>query len=123
VEERFQQIADAAALGMEIVAVAIVTIGAAAALAKLVRWTLRRTAATRKDIWRRFALSLMLGLEFMLAADIVRTAISPTLLQIGELAAIAAIRTFLNYFLAADIEYADQEDADVIAARRPGKAA
>jgi uncharacterized membrane protein len=123
VEERFQQIADAAALGMEIVAVAIVTIGAAAALARLVRWTLRRTAATRKDIWRRFALSLMLGLEFMLAADIVRTAISPTLLQIGELAAIAAIRTFLNYFLAADIEYADQEDPDVSRARQKREAA
>ena len=47
---------------------------------------------------------LILGLEFMLAADIVRTAISPTWQQTGQLAAIAVIRTFLNYFLEKDIE-------------------
>jgi uncharacterized membrane protein len=47
---------------------------------------------------------LILGLEFMLAADIVRTAISPTWQQTAQLAAIAVIRTFLNYFLEKDIE-------------------
>jgi uncharacterized membrane protein len=47
---------------------------------------------------------LILGLEFMLAADIVRRAISPAWQQIGQLAAIAVIRTFLNYFLEKDIE-------------------
>jgi uncharacterized membrane protein len=47
---------------------------------------------------------LILGLEFMLAADIVRTAISPNWEQIGQLGAIAIIRTFLNFFLEKDIE-------------------
>ena len=42
---------------------------------------------------------LLLGLEFELAADIVRSVISPTWVEIGQLAAIAVIRTFLNYFL------------------------
>jgi uncharacterized membrane protein len=49
-------------------------------------------------------MSLLLALEFMLAADIVRTAIAPTWQQIGQLAAIAAIRTFLSYFLEVDLE-------------------
>ncbi|HZF39767.1 MAG TPA: DUF1622 domain-containing protein [Blastocatellia bacterium] len=35
---------------------------------------------------------------------IVRTAISPTWQQTGQLAAIAVIRTFLNYFLEKDVE-------------------
>ncbi len=47
---------------------------------------------------------LALGLEFQLASDILRTAIAPTLREIGELAAIAAIRTALNYFLAREIK-------------------
>jgi uncharacterized membrane protein len=45
-----------------------------------------------------------LGLEFELGADIIRSAISPDWNDIGQLAAIAVIRTFLNYFLERDIE-------------------
>jgi uncharacterized membrane protein len=51
----------------------------------------------------RFGVWLMLGLEFELAADIIRSAISPNWTDIGQLAAIAAIRTVLNYFLEKDI--------------------
>jgi uncharacterized membrane protein len=47
---------------------------------------------------------LTLGLEFQLASDVLRTAIAPTFEEIGKLAAIAAIRTALNYFLAKEIE-------------------
>jgi hypothetical protein len=43
-------------------------------------------------------------LEFALGADIVRTAIAPTWDDIGQLAAIAAIRTFLNFFLERDLD-------------------
>jgi uncharacterized membrane protein len=45
----------------------------------------------------------ILALEFALAADIVRTAIAPTWDGIGHLAAIAVIRTVLNYFLERDM--------------------
>jgi sulfatase modifying factor 1 len=47
------------------------------------------------------------ALEFELAADIVRSVIAPTWQEIGELGAIAVIRTFLNYFLEKDLEHAD----------------
>ncbi|MCD0449173.1 DUF1622 domain-containing protein [Actinocorallia sp. API 0066] len=47
---------------------------------------------------------LALGLEFQLASDILRTAVAPTLRAIGELAAVAAIRTALNYFLNREIK-------------------
>ncbi len=46
---------------------------------------------------------LALGLEFQLAGDILRTAIAPTFEEIGQLAAVAAIRTALNYFLSREI--------------------
>ncbi|MFD1829925.1 DUF1622 domain-containing protein [Streptomyces desertarenae] len=46
---------------------------------------------------------LTLGLEFQLAGDVLRTAIAPSFTEIGQLAAIAAIRTVLNYFLGREI--------------------
>lgn len=47
----------------------------------------------------RFGSSLTLALELLLAADILITAVAPSWDDIGKLAAIAAIRTALNYFL------------------------
>ncbi len=47
----------------------------------------------------RFGVWLALALEFQLGADVVATTIAPSLDTLGQLAAIAAIRTFLNYFL------------------------
>jgi uncharacterized membrane protein len=64
----------------------------------------RRSAGRRRNVWARFGMWLLLGLEFELAADIVRSSISPSWTAIGQLAAIVVIRTVLNYFLAADIE-------------------
>jgi uncharacterized membrane protein len=54
----------------------------------------------------RFTLAryLALALEFQLASDILETAISPEWQKIGELAAIAAIRTALNYFLTRELK-------------------
>jgi uncharacterized membrane protein len=46
---------------------------------------------------------LTLALEFQLAADVLSTAIAPTWDQIGKLAAIAVIRTGLNYFLGVEV--------------------
>ena len=42
---------------------------------------------------------LIVALELQLAADIIATATQPSMEELGKLAAIAAIRTFLNYFL------------------------
>ncbi|MFD1831370.1 DUF1622 domain-containing protein [Streptomyces desertarenae] len=46
---------------------------------------------------------LLLGLEFQLAGDVLRTAVAPSFTEIGQLAAIAAIRTALNFFLGREI--------------------
>jgi uncharacterized membrane protein len=52
----------------------------------------------------RFGSWLLLALEFELAADVVRSAIEPTWSDIGKLAAIAGVRTVLNFFLERDID-------------------
>lgn len=58
---------------------------------------------TGREIWLKFATWILLGLEFALAADLLRTAVAPTWEDIAKLAVIATIRTMLNYFLAKDI--------------------
>ncbi len=51
----------------------------------------------------QYARWLVGGLTFQLAADIVESAFSPSWDEIGRLAAIAVIRTFVNYFLESDL--------------------
>jgi len=47
--------------------------------------------------------NLILGLEFLIAADIIRTIVEPNLEELGILAAIVAIRIALAYFLGREI--------------------
>jgi uncharacterized membrane protein len=58
--------------------------------------------AVRKAAWLRYMRLLSGALTFLLAADIIETSLSKDWQNIGHVAAIAVIRTFLNYFLARD---------------------
>ncbi|MBW4644255.1 MAG: DUF1622 domain-containing protein [Goleter apudmare HA4340-LM2] len=51
---------------------------------------------------------LVLGLEFAVASDILRTAVAPTRQDISNLAAIVLLRTLLNYFLEQEIRQVEQ---------------
>ena len=106
-------VAETFALAVEGVAVLIITYGAieAAWSAVEVIASGKRLPGQRKQVWLRFGVWLLLGLEFELAADIVRTAISPTWNDIGQLAAIGVIRTGLNYFLEIDLDKYDNASA------------
>ena len=105
-EAFFALIARTAGTLVEGMAVLVVTYGACEALFLLFRLAAAPSVShgARKAIWRRFGTWLLLGLEFALAADIIATVVSPTWDDIGELGAIAVIRTFLNYFLERDLE-------------------
>jgi uncharacterized membrane protein len=57
----------------------------------------------RREVWLRYARWLVAGLTFQLAADIIESSISSSWESVGRLAAIALVRTFLNYFLERDL--------------------
>ena len=58
-----------------------------------------------KMVRNQITRTLLLGLEVLVAADIIRTvAVSPTLLSVGVLAAIVAIPTFLSWSLILEME-------------------
>jgi uncharacterized membrane protein len=59
----------------------------------------------------QYARWLVAGLTFQLAADIVATAFSPNWEEIGHLAAISVIRTFVNYFLERDMAAFEEREA------------
>ena len=61
------------------------------------------TGHLRREVWLRYARWLIAALTFQLAADIVESAISSSWESVGRLAAIAVVRTFLNYFLERDL--------------------
>lgn len=66
-----------------------------------------RSSASGHDLrqaYLRYAHWLIAGLTFQLAADIIETAMAPSWDEIGRLAAVAVIRTFLNYFLDRDLK-------------------
>ncbi len=63
---------------------------------------------------------LAMGLEFQLAADLLRTSVAPSFEAIGQLAAVAAIRTALNYFLDKEIR---MERDEIEQSSRTGPAA
>jgi uncharacterized membrane protein len=113
-EELLIRMSGGAAMLAETAAVIVVTYGVIEAFLKLawIAVTPRVTHGERKAVWRRFGLWLLLGLEFELAADIIATVVAPTWDDIGELGAVAVVRTFLNYFLERDLENAEGAGAE-----------
>jgi len=90
--------------------VAIVAIGLLRALVRYLRDLLARAQAfPREGVRLTLGRSLALALEFLLAADILRTAVDPSWEELGRLAAIAAIRTALNFFLQHEIAREEQD--------------
>lgn len=102
------------ASGIEAAAGAV--IGAAAleaAIRSLLVYVRRSQAGTStEEVRLRLGRWLALGLEFELAADILRTAVAPTWNEIGQLAAIIVLRTALNYFLQQEINRGGLGPAD-----------
>ena len=92
---------------VEIAGTAIIVAGAFGSLALFLLGLIRRgdrealVAGFRSSLGR----SILLGLEFLVAADIINTvAIEPTLQSLAVLAGIVLIRTFLSFSLEVEIE-------------------
>jgi uncharacterized membrane protein len=101
----FKYFAEMVSTAVEGIAALMIAFGALEAVVGIVLIYAKRgvSHSDLRLVWVHFGIWLMLALEFELAADIVRTGIAPTWTVIGQLAAIGAIRTFLNYFLESDI--------------------
>lgn len=103
-ESWFNEISEHASLMLNLAGLLMVALGSVEVLLSLVRLVLRSTSDDDKRlIWLRYGRWLVAALTFQLAADIVESSVLRSWHEIGRLAAIAGVRTFLNYFLDRDI--------------------
>jgi uncharacterized membrane protein len=102
--ESFSSFVQGVGIAIDIAGVIAIVLGLLYALS---RFALRRGAEA--DPYRRLRQDLgrgiLLGLEFLVAADIIRTvAVSPTLLSVSVFGIIILIRTFLSMALEVELE-------------------
>jgi len=105
-ESLLHEIAHYVALSIEVVAILIIAIGTVEAVVRIVRVVLSPHAdnVEKRAVWLEYSRWLVAGLTFQLAADVVNTSFSPTWDEVSRLAVVAAIRTFLSYFLDQEVE-------------------
>jgi uncharacterized membrane protein len=116
-ESIVQEVALYVSLSIELIAIAVIAIGAVVSVLGIVRLNMRpETITAEREVWMKFARWLVAGMTFQLAADIVSTSVAPSWDQVGHVAAIAGIRTFLSFFLDREMEdktKLDERGADV----------
>jgi uncharacterized membrane protein len=98
---------DYAATALEILAVAIIVIATiVATFSYLVTFLKGRTDRSTYDSYRRrIGRAMLLGLEILVAADVVRTVVlDPTLTNVVVLGLLILIRTFLSWSLVLELE-------------------
>jgi len=101
-------IAGYVALALQAVAIVIVAFGSARALVNITRaaFASHPGAADQRAEWLDYARWLVAALTFQLGADIVATSYAPSWDELGRLAVVAVVRTFLSYFLDREMEQA-----------------
>jgi len=101
----FNEIVEAVGKAVDAAGVAAMVIGAVIAAVSAGTHLQRGHAAnTYRRFRQQLGRSILLGLELLVAADIIRTvAVTPTLTSVAVLAGIVAIRTFLSFSLELEI--------------------
>jgi uncharacterized membrane protein len=95
------------ALAIEILAVLVIAIGVlyAVALFLINRYGTKKMRGYDREFRARLGNSLLIGLEILVAADIIRTvALEPTLENVAILGILVLVRTFLSWSLVVEIE-------------------
>jgi uncharacterized membrane protein len=101
---RFTQIVEDVGKVVDAAGVGVMILGAAAATAVAVYRMQQRQDDTYRLYRRQLGRSILVGLELLVAADIIRTvAVTPTVRSVGVLAGIVLIRTFLSFSLELEI--------------------
>lgn len=100
---------EVAAISLELLAVGIIIVVALTSTAIFV-YRVSRTSGQQLALYTAYKVllgrGLLLGLEMLVAADVVRTvALNPTLSSIAVLAILVLIRTFLSWSITVEIEH------------------
>ncbi len=102
-----EQIADVAGAALNLAGIAVIVAGflLVSARAGLQLARAERRAAVYRGYRRSLGHAILLGLELLVAADIIRTvAVEPTLETVAVLGLIVLVRTFLSFSLEVELD-------------------
>ncbi|HEY2190784.1 MAG TPA: DUF1622 domain-containing protein [Actinomycetospora sp.] len=103
----FLEVMERVAQGFEVLAVVLLVVGLVASLVVAGSVWVRTRSGHRayRTLRASFGGTLLLGVEVLVAADLVRTiAVAPTLENVAVLGLVVVIRTFLSFSLEVEIE-------------------
>lgn len=89
-----------------VIGVAIITIVAIKSAISFIKAIYNHTPISINFIRLELGYSIILGLEFMVGADIIESIAKRSYYELGILAGLVLIRTFLSYFLTKELEVA-----------------
>jgi uncharacterized membrane protein len=119
VEEQVQMYVEWLRLAVEALGALTIAAGVAAVILGVAKHAATRSMDTFTPIRLSFARFLALALELQLAADILSTSVAPSWDRIGKLAAIAIIRTALNFFLSRELKDERASEEPALKSHRP----
>lgn len=100
----FNEVAETVSLVIDGAGILVIVLGILIALARFVA-SARRVADPYRRLRQDLGRGILLGLEFLVAADIIRTvAVTPTLENVSVLGLIVVVRTFLSMALEVELE-------------------
>jgi uncharacterized membrane protein len=100
----FSEAVELAGKGMDTAGVLVLVIGAVVAAVRAAQSARGQQPGTYRQFRQQLGRTILLGLELLVAADIIRTvAVTPTLSSVLVLALIVLIRTFLSFSLELEI--------------------
>ena len=111
------EIVNLISLGIGCIGVAVIVWGAFVSLIELCGLEFKRFSGTfsfkkRNLVRQHFGFYLLMGLEYMIGADIVRTLVRPTLQELAILGSLVAIRTVTSYFLNKEMGRDSSDDSE-----------
>ena len=100
----FVEIIETIGKTIDMVGVAVIAVGALVAAVAVIRDSRRGTVDVYRSSRQRLGRSILLGLEFLVGADIIRTvAVTPSAQSVAILGGIVLIRTFLSFTLELEV--------------------
>ena len=103
------------AVVISVTSLLIVTYGALIGIISFLKYEIRRftggySITNIRKLRATFGTYLLLGLEFLIASDILKTVLEPTLNELALLGGIVVLRTILSVFLNKEIKELESEE-------------
>ena len=100
----FYEVIETVGKTIDVVGVAVIAVGALISAAGVISRLRTKTGDVYRIFRQQLGRSILLGLEFLVAADIIRTvAVTPDARSVAVLAGIVLIRTFLSFSLELEV--------------------